>query len=430
MGGPRKGDAAVLSLQSAFGIAALVLLALLLGSRESELPLGRRLLPAVVGLGAQLLLAVVLLKLPAAHQFFVWLGHGVAALQAASEAGTGFVFGYLGGAPLPFEESQPGASFVLAFRALPLVLVVSALSSLLFHWRVLPAIVRAFSWALQKTFRVGGPVGVGVAANIFVGMIEAPLLVRPYLAKLTRGELFVLMTAGMATIGGTVMVLYATFLQGVIPDAAGHILTASVISAPAAITVARLMVPESEPVTPGEMVLEDQPQGSVDAITRGTLDGVKLLINIVAMLLVLVALVQLANQIIGLLPDVGGEPLSLQRMLGWLLAPLAWLIGLPWEEAMTGGRLLGTKTVLNELIAYLDLSSLPEDALSPRSRLIMTYALCGFANFGSLGIMIGGLATMAPERRAEIVALGFRSIVAGTLATCMTGALVGLLWAL
>jgi len=420
----------MLSLQSALGLAVLVLLALLLGSRESDLPIGRRLLAAATGLGVQLLLAVILLKLPAAQQLFAWLGRGVAALQAASEAGTGFVFGYLGGAPLPFEESQPGASFVLAFRALPLVLVVSALSSLLFYWRVLPAIVRAFSWALQKTFRVGGPVGVGVAANIFVGMIEAPLLVRPYLAKLSRGELFVVMTAGMATIGGTVMVLYATFLQGVIPDATGHILTASVISAPAAITVARLMVPDSAPATAGDLVLEDLPEGSMDAITRGTLDGVKLLINIVAMLLVLVALVQLANQIIGLLPDIGGEPLSLQRMLGWLLAPLAWLIGLPWEEAVTGGRLLGTKTVLNELIAYLDLAGLPEDALSPRSRLIMTYALCGFANFGSLGIMIGGLGTMAPERRGEIVALGLRSIVAGTLATCMTGALVGLLWSL
>ncbi len=271
---------------------------------------------------------------------------------------------------------------------------------------------------------------MGAAANVFVGMIEAPLLIRPFLARLSRGELFTVMVCGMATIAGTVLALYAAILGPVLPSALGHLLAASIISAPAAITVARLMVPDAGP--PSEGVLDpDEYLGGVtsamDAVTRGTLDGVRLLINVVAMLIVLVALVHLLNLVPALLPDVAGDSLTLQRAFGWLLAPVAWLMGLPWSEAVTAGMLLGTKTALNELIAYLDLSRLPDEALSARSRLIVTYALCGFANFGSLGIMIGGLGTLVPERRSEVVVLGLKSLVAGTLATCMTGAVVGVL---
>jgi CNT family concentrative nucleoside transporter len=287
--------------------------------------------------------------------------------------------------------------------------------------------VRTLSRLLQHSMGIGGALALGAIANIFVGMVEAPLLVRPYLMAMSRSELFTLMTTGMATIAGTVMVIYASILRPVLPDAMGQILIASLISAPAAIVIAQLLIPPAGEPTAGELVPPQQASGAMDAVTRGTLQGVELLINITAMLVVMIALVSLANLLLGLLPEVNGTPLTLQRLLGWLLAPVVWLMGVPWEQAPTGGALLGTKTILNELIAYVDLAALPGDALDARSRRIMVYALCGFANFGSLGIMIGGLGTMAPERRAEIVALGLKSIFAGTLATCLTGAVIGVL---
>ncbi|HDI59512.1 MAG TPA: nucleoside:proton symporter [Desulfobacteraceae bacterium] len=410
-------------LQSALGVVAFCALAWAMSENRSKVK------PRVVlvGLGIQAVLALVLLKMPFCRDLFMVLNRVVAALQEATGAGTSFVFGYLGGGELPFEETYPGAGFVLAFQSLPLVMVVSALSALLFYWRILPLLVRLFAGALQKTMGIGGAEGVGVAANVFVGMVEAPLLVRPYLARMTRSELFSLMTSGMATIAGTVMVIYASLLSEVLPDAMGHILTASIISVPAAVMVAKIMVPETRPVTPGTVSDPEPATSAMDAVTRGTLQGVELLINIVAMLVVLVALVHLFNLFLQWLPAVGGETLSLQRLLGWLLAPAAWLMGVPWSEAPSAGALMGTKTILNEFIAYMNLSRLEPGVLSPRATLIMTYAMCGFANPGSLGIMIGGLGTMAPGRRREIVALGLRSIVGGTLATCLTGCIVGLL---
>ncbi len=316
---------------------------------------------------------------------------------------------------------------MLAFRALPLILLVSALSSLLFYWRILPLVVRGFSWLLERSMNVGGALGFGAAANVFVGMIEAPLLIRPYLARMTRAELFAVMTCGMATIAGTVMVLYASVLSGVLPDAMGHILTASIISAPAAIMVARLLVPETQPETEGRVMIDQEANSSMEAVTRGTISGLRLLAYIVAMLIVFVALVSLVNEILEFLPEVNDAPLSLERLLGWLMAPVAWLMGIPWAESVAAGSLLGTKTVLNELLAYLQLAALPEDTLSQRSQLILIYALCGFANLGSLGIMLGGMTVMAPERRREVVALGPKSILSGSIATCLTGTVVGLL---
>ncbi len=383
---------------------------------------------ALSGMAAQLVLAAVMLKVPLFKDLFLLLNRLVSALEEATRAGTSFVFGYLGGGPLPFDEKFPGASFVLALQALPLVLVVSALSSLLFYWRVLPVIVRALSRVLEKTLNIGGALGLATASNIFIGMVEAPLIIKPYLREMTRSELFSVMVCGMATIAGTVMVLYASILRDVVPDTMGHILIASLISAPAAITVSRLMVPEKGKQTAGGLVPAQTATGSMDAVTRGTIDGLHLLLNIIAMLTVLVALVALANTALSILPDMGGEPLTLQRLLGYVMAPVVWLMGVPWGEAGTAGALMGTKTILNEFIAYVDLANLPEGSLSPRSRLIMTYAMCGFANFGSLGIMIGGLGSMVPERKEEIISFGMRSIVAGTLATCMTGAVVGFLY--
>lgn len=381
----------------------------------------------VVGLVLQLLIGFLLLKIPLFRQFFEVLNKLVLFLQASTTAGTSFVFGYLGGGSLPFDEKFPGASYVLAFRGLPLILLVSALSSLLFYWKIMPQLVKGFSWALQKSMGVGGAEGVGLSANVFVGMVEAPLFVRPYLSFMTRSELFTLMTCGMATIAGTVMVLYASFLVNILPEAMGHILTASIISVPAAITVSKIMIPETASLTTGEMVAPDEVNSSMDAISRGTIQGIKLLINIVAMLVVLVALVHLLNLFLGLLPELGGKPITLQRVLGVLMAPVVWLMGVPWKESLTAGTLLGTKIILNEFIAYMDLSQLPKGALNPLSTLIMLYAMCGFANPGSLGIMIGGMGTMAPDRRGEIVALGLRSVVAGIISTCMTGAVVGII---
>jgi CNT family concentrative nucleoside transporter len=411
-------------LQSLFG--ALILLVLAWGISENRRALPWRIV--LVGVALQVLLAALLLKAPLFKDFFLILNDLLGALERATQAGTSFVFGYLGGGSLPFEEKSPGSSFVLAFRALPLVLVVSALSSLLFYWRVLPWVVKLFSRLLEKTLGVGGAVGLSTAANVFVGMVEAPLFIRPYLKRLNRGELFIVMAGGMAGIAGTVMVLYASILRPVIPDAMGHILIASIVSAPAAIVVAALMVPPQGAPTGGDILAAQPATSSMDAVTKGTADGITLLLNIVAMLVVLVALVSLANMGLGLLPELGGAPVTLQRLLGYLMGPVVWLVGVPWSEAQVAGALMGTKTILNEFIAYLDLAALPRDALSERSRVLLTYALCGFANLGSLGILLGGLTAMVPERREEIVALGFKSIVAGTFATCLTGAVIGILY--
>jgi CNT family concentrative nucleoside transporter len=408
-------------IQSGIGILALALIAWFFSEDHRRVNVHTLL----SGLALQMGLALVLLKLPGSQALFLTLNQAVQLIEDATRAGTGFVFGYVGGGPLPFVEERPGSGYILAFRGLPLVLVISGLSSLLYYWRIIPAIVTLFSRALRAVMGIGGVEGVGTAANVFVGMVEAPLLVRPYLLSVTRSELFTIMTAGMATIAGTVMVLYATILEKAIPGIMGHLLTASLISAPAAITVSKLMVPETASASNGKVVLPKEADSALDAVTKGTIAGVKLLIHIVAMLVVLVALVHLLNQLLAMLPDVGGRPVSFQRMLGYVMAPVTWLMGIPWGEATTAGALMGTKTVLNELIAYLDLAALPPEALSQRTRLIITYAMCGFANFGSLGIMIGGMGAMAPERRGEIVSMGMKAIVSGTLATCMTGAVVG-----
>ncbi len=409
-------------LQPLLGLCVLIGLPWLFSESRGQV----RLRPVLVGMLLQLVLAFAMLKLPVFQGLFLALNQVVVALQQGTEAGTSFVFGYLGGGDAPFETQYPANSFVLAFRALPLLLVVSALSALLFYWRVLPQVVRAVGWALQKTLGIGGALGLGAAANIFAGMIEAPLLIRPYLDRLSRAELFALMTCGMATIAGTVMFLYASILGPVLPNAMGHILTASLLSAPAALVIAHLLVPDAGGGTADGEPPPSPAAGSIDALTQGTLDGIRLVASIVALLVVFVAVVHLADLLLGWLPQVGGQALTLERMLGWLMAPVVWLIGIPWAEAQTAGSLMGIKIVLNELLAYLQMARLPDAELSQRSRLIMTYALCGFANLGSLGIMIGGLGAIVPGRRAEVVNLGVKSIVAGTLATLMTGAVAAL----
>ncbi|WP_322516675.1 nucleoside transporter C-terminal domain-containing protein [Rhodopseudomonas palustris] len=415
----------MLQLQSAVGIFALLMLAWACGEHRDRVSLRQ----IVIGLAVTIGTAALMLKLPGAAHAFGAINEAVGVIAAATRAGTSFAFGYLGGGAAPFDVKAPGADFILAFQALPIVLVMSVLTTLLFYWKILPPVVHGMSWLLERTLGVGGAVGLSTAANVFLGMVEAPLFIRPYLAQLTRSELFLVMTGGMAGIAGTVLVLYATLLAPHLPDAAAHFVIASVLGAPAAILISLIMVPETEPRATGGALADPEriAVSSIDAVVKGTAAGLELLLNIIAMLIVLVALVYLANAALGILPDIGGAPISLQRMLGYAMAPVCWLLGLPWPQAVTAGSLMGIKTVLNELIAYVELSKLAPDALDPRSRLIMLYAMCGFANFGSLGIMLGGLTAMAPQRREEIAALGLRSIVSGTLTTCLMGAVVGVM---
>ena len=411
-------------IQSMVGLVAICLLAVLFSENRKKISI--RLVMSALGL--QLVLGLVLLKFQVIRDGFLALNHLVLILDRATADGTSMVFGYLGGGPLPFPESYPGAAFVLAFKSLPIVLVMSALSAVLFYFRIIPAVVRLFSALLGKTLKTGGAEGIGISANIFVGMVEAPLLVKPYLARMTRSELFTLMTCGMATIAGTVLVLYAGIIGPVLPGALGHILTASLISVPASILVAGVMIPETGTPTLGEITPPVDSHSSMDAVVQGTALGVRIFINVAALLVVLVALVSMVNHALGLLPQLGDAPLSMQRILGCIMSPLVWLTGIPWSETRAAGELMGTKIVLNELLAYLDLAALPTGTLSERSILIMTYAMCGFANVGSLGILIGGMSSLAPERASEIVELGPRAILAGVLATLMTGAVIGILW--
>jgi concentrative nucleoside transporter, CNT family len=405
------------------GLLGLLGVAWLLSENRWQIPLR----VVIGGVALQIALALLFIKFPPATSVFLVLNEGVAALQKATDVGTALVFGYLGSGKPPFDETHPESSFILAFRAFPLVLVISAIASLLLYWGVLQRIVGALAFALRRTLGIGGALALGGAVHIFVGMVEAPLLVRPYLNRMSRGELFALMSCGMAGIAGTMMVIYAAILGPVIPDALGHILIASIISTPAALAVAALMVPFTpDAEETGELSLDDPPASAMEAIVRGTIDGISIVATIIAMLIVLVALVTLVNLALGTIPH-GGAPITLQQIFSYAFWPLLWLIGIPVHDLGAASLLMGTKTVLNEFVAYLNLAQLPPEALSERSRLMMTYALCGFANFGSLGILVGGMTAMAPERKHEIISLGPRSIISGSLATMMSGAVVGMI---
>jgi len=408
--------------QSALGIAVILALAWAFSENRRAFPVRT----VLAGLALQVVLALLLLKVPPARNVLFSLNGIVDALMEATRAGTSFVFGYAGGGDTPFAVTNARALGSFAFQILPLIIVISALAALLWHWRILPVIVRAFAFVLRKIMGIGGAVGLGAAATFFLGMIEAPLLIRPYLPKLSRSELFVLFTVGLATVAGTVFVLYASILEPVIPGALGHILVASLLSLPSGILIARIMVPGAEE-TEGDRASMLQYRSSMDAVARGTADGLQLWLGIVAMLLVMVALVALADIILKHFPDLWGAPLTVERIFGWIFAPVVWLYGVPWDKAATAGALMGDKTIINEFVAYLKLASLPPDALDPRSRLIMLYAMCGFANFGSVGILIAGVGGMIPERRNEVVPLALRALLSGTMASGLTGAIIGLL---
>lgn len=412
-------------LQALTGIPLLIGLAWLCSSDRSAFPWKT----VFIGLAIQSLLALAFFTLTPLQSALLLINQGVLAVEAATHEGTALVFGYLGGSATPFEVSRPQALYVLAFRSLPVVIVFAALSALLWHWRVIPWAVRGLAGLLERTLGLSGALGVGSASSIFVGMVESPLLIKPCLRSMTRSELFVLMSCGMSTVAGTVMALYAGILSPVLPNALSHILVASLISAPAAILLARIMVPgdRSRDVSPVD--LTSPYTDSLDALVTGTGEGLRLLGNIIAMLIVFVALVYLADALLGTLPHAG-EALSLVGLMGKVFMPLAWAIGVPWAEAEAAGQLLATKLFVNELVAYLQLATINDATFGESTRLILGYSLCGFANFGSLGIMIGGLTAMCPERRRDILSLAPRSLVSGFLATCMTGAVVGILHSL
>lgn len=414
----------LLALQSLFGF--LVLLAFAWAISEKRAAISWRTVLGAIAL--QVVLFLLMFKFPWFREVSEVLNNALNGIASATKEGTKFVFGYIGGGDTPFKVEAPQNGFVLATMALPLVIVVSALSSLLFYWKILPLVVNAFSWLLKRTIGIGGAVGLSTAANVFLGTVEAPLFIKPYIAKLSRGELLITMAAGMAGIAGTVMVLYGLILAPVVPGVAGHILIVSFISAPAAIAFSALMVPHEGAHTDGNIDTGKNVTSAMDAITQGTTDGVATFINIIAMLVVLTALIAIVNQLLALLGPFAGTNLTLQGIFGWVFAPITWLIGIPWEQTHAAGALMGTKTVLNEFIAYLDMSKLAAGVLDARSRLIMIYALCGFANFASLGIIIGGMSTLCPERRADIIDLGYKSLIAGTLATLSCGALVGMIY--
>ena len=405
-----------------------ILLCLLIGFALSEDRARIAWRTVIGGMLLQALLALVLIRLPAARAALLPLDGAAAALQRASDAASGFVFGYLGGAALPFDEQFPGAAYILDFRALPLVVIISAGSAVLFHWGVLQRVMGAFAWLLRRVLGIDGALALGAASHVLLGQVESPLLIRPYLARMQRGELFALMSCGMAGVAGTVMVIYAGFLTRVVPDALGTILVASVLSTPAALAIAALMVPfDARGDAAGALVIEDAPVSTLDAFVKGTLDGVPVVAAIVAVLISTIAAVSAINMVLALLPMVGGAPVTLQMIAAWGFRPLVWLMGVPWQQSAVAAGLMGTKTVVNEFVAYLDLARLPPGSLSPGASVIMAYALCGFANFGSLGIMLGGIGAMVPARRAELVRLGLRTILSGTLASCCSGAWAGLL---
>ena len=410
-------------LQSALGICVILALGWALSEDRREFRWR-----AVIGtLLLQAALALALLKLPVLRDGLFQLNGVVTALSTATGAGTSFIFGYLGGGPAPFAVTQPGNLINLAFGILPLLMVISALSAILWHWRILPAIVHGLALVLKRSLGLGGAVGLGAAATVFLGNIEGQLVIRPYLARLTRTELFILMTVGLSVIAGTVFVLYATILKDVLPGALGHLLVASLMSLPAGVLMARIMVPGPAQTDLTEKQEAVHYRSTMDAMAQGTEDGLKIYLQVLAMLIVTTSLMALANVILGHLPGVGGAPLTLERMLGWLFAPFVWLLGVPWSQAGAAGGLLGIKIILTELVAYLRLAALPAGTLDPRSTMIMVYAMCGFANIASVGILIAGMSALIPERRDEVVSLALKALVAGTLASGLSGAMIGLL---
>jgi CNT family concentrative nucleoside transporter len=378
----------------------------------------------------QIVLAFALLKIPFIVQIFAYLSEGVTALQAATQEGAEFVFGYLSNSSTsPFESSGTGNSMIFAFQILPLIIVISSLSALLWFWNILPLLIRAISKIFEKLFNIGGPIGLGATANIIMGQVEAPLLVRPYLSKMSEKELLILMTAGMSTVSGSIMIALVSMLAPQFPDInlIQHLVSASILSIPAAIMYANIMIPSSEVTNFDGNSVPKVYDSSMDAITRGTRDGLDICLNVGAILIAFIALVSLLNSLLDIFGGwVGISDLSLQLILGYIFFPIVWLMGVPLSETLASAELLGLKTALNEFVAYGALANIEPGALSDRSKLITLYALCGFANFSSVGILVSGISAMAPERKNDLIKVSLKALVGATLASCMTGLVIGI----
>ena len=378
----------------------------------------------------QIILAFALLKIPFIVQIFAYLSDGVSSLQAATQEGAEFVFGYLSNSSnSPFEASGAGNSMIFAFQILPLIIVISSLSALLWFWNILPLIIRAVSKVFEKLFNIGGPIGLGATANIIMGQVEAPLLVRPYLSRMSEKELLILMTAGMSTVSGSIMIALVSMLQPQFPDLnlIQHLVSASILSIPAAIMYANIMIPSAEVTNFDGNSIPKVYDSSMDAITRGTRDGLDICLNVGAILIAFIALVSLLNSILGIAGSwVGITDLSLQLILGYMFFPIVWLMGIPLSETLASAELLGLKTALNEFVAYGALANIEPGILSERSKLITLYALCGFANFSSVGILVSGISAMAPERKNDLIKVSLKALVGATLASCMTGLVIGI----
>ena len=406
-------DAALRGL-SLFGLLAILLIAWLC-STDRRRPSGRVL---GWGLGLQLALAVLLLRTEVGRRFFVGVNDAVAGLVRFTDAGTRFMFG-------PLKEG----GFSFAIEVLPIIIFMGSIFGILYHHGVIQRVVGLLARALARTMGTSGAESLAAVANIFVGMTEAPLMVRPYLERMTRSEIFCVMTTGMASIAGSVLVAYAKMLGEA--EYAGHLVTASLLSAPAGVLIAKLMVPERETPLTGAAsgaLVERTSVNVIDAAAEGALAALRLAAYVGGLLIAFVALVAMANAAVEMVGGwLGLEGLTLQRIFGWGFAPLALLMGVAPADALEVGSLLGLKTVLNEFLAYQDLAGqIASSAISQRSAVIASYGLCGFANLGSLAILIGGMGGMAPSRRGEIAALGLRSIAAGTLASLMTGCVAGI----
>jgi len=401
-------------LLSAFGLVVMIAVAWLFSSDRRRIPWRT----IATGLAIQLALGLLLLRTVPGRVFFLAMNDAVSVFLDYTQAGVQFVFGGL---------ATTGFSFVV--NVLPVVVFMGAIFSILYHLRVVEPVVELLGRALARSMGTSGAESLSAVANVFLGMVESPLLIKPYLERMTESELFCVMTVGMASIAGSVLLVYVQMLGG--GDYAGHLVTSSLLSAPAGILISKVMVPEREtPATLGRGRLDVPRVGAnlIDAAAIGAIDGMRLCAYIGAMLLAFVSLIAMLNDGLGLLGGlVGLEALTMQKLLGWALAPLAFVMGVPWQDAVPVGSLLGVKTVLNEFIAYHDLGAMIRDgSLAPRSAVIASYALCGFANFGSLAILLGGLGGMAPSRRGDIARLGLRSIVGGSLSSFMTGCIAGI----
>ena len=413
-------------LQILIGFIGLVCIAIPFSQNRSSINY-RYIFVAIV---FQIILAFALLKIPFIVQIFAYLSDGVSSLQAATQEGAEFVFGYLSNSSnSPFEPSGAGNSMIFAFQILPLIIVISSLSALLWFWNILPLIISAISKIFEKLFNIGGPIGLGATANIIMGQVEAPLLVRPYLSRMSEKELLILMTAGMSTVSGSIMIALVSMLQPQFPDLnlIQHLVSASILSIPAAIMYANIMIPSAEVTNFDGNAIPKVYDSSMDAITRGTRDGLDICLNVGAILIAFIALVSLLNSILGIAGGwIGISDLSLQLILGYIFFPIVWLMGVPLSETLASAELLGLKTALNEFVAYGALANIEPGVLSERSKLITLYGLCGFANFSSVGILVSGISAMAPERKNDLIKVSLKALVGATLASCMTGLVIGI----